>query len=93
MNQTFQKPVLKHIGPVYSEPCKTSKMEFFAKIFEGWKLLIILTKNSILDVWQHSEYLYLHILKTFDNGKKVYTAYSTTLVYNYQQLESQGKPF
>ena len=31
-------------------------MEFFAKMVKDWKLLIILTKSSILDIWQHSEY-------------------------------------
>ena len=40
----------------YSEPCQTSKMECFAKIVNGLKLLIIFAKRSVLDVWQGSKY-------------------------------------
>ena len=40
----------------YSEPCQTSKMEFFAKLVKGFKPLTIFVKSSILDVWQSSEY-------------------------------------
>ena len=32
------------IPEAYSEPCQASKMEIFAKIVNGWKLLTILTK-------------------------------------------------
>ena len=39
---------------VHSEPCQ-SKMHSFAKIVNGWKLLTISIKRSILDVWQGSE--------------------------------------
>ena len=39
----------------YVEPCQTSKMEHFARV-NGWKLLTIFAKSSILDVWQDSEY-------------------------------------
>ena len=31
-------------------------MELFAKIVNGFQLLAIFAKNSILDVWQASEY-------------------------------------
>ena len=31
-------------------------MGFFEKINNGWKLLTIVEKSSILDVWQGSEY-------------------------------------
>ena len=31
-------------------------MELFEKIDIGWKLLTIVAKSSILDVWQGSEY-------------------------------------
>ena len=31
-------------------------MEFNAEMIKDWKLLIILTKSSILDVSQHFEY-------------------------------------
>ena len=49
---------------VYSEPCQTSKMGFFAKITEGSKPLTISTKSFILDVWQGSKYNYVskHII-------------------------------
>ena len=34
---------------VYSEPCQTSKMEFFAKMIDGLHLLTIFAKKPILD--------------------------------------------
>ena len=34
----------------YSEPCQISKMELSLKIVNGWKLLTISAKSSILDV-------------------------------------------
>ena len=40
----------------HSEPSQKSKMELFAKIINGLKLLNILTKGSILDIWLGSEY-------------------------------------
>ena len=52
----------------YSEPCQTSKMERFAKIFNGWKPFAekvkgwrpstIFAKISILDAWYGSEYIF-----------------------------------
>ena len=39
-----------HYTEEYSEPCKTSKKERFAKIVD-FRLLIILAKHSILDFW------------------------------------------
>ena len=39
----------------YSEPSGTSKMEFFAKIVNGWKPLTIFAKSSILDIRLGSE--------------------------------------
>ena len=41
----------------YSEPCQTSKMVNFAKIYKVFQLLTIFAKCSVLDVWQHSEYV------------------------------------
>ena len=40
----------------YSEPCQTSTMKCFAKMVNGWKLLTIFAKHSILDYWHGSEY-------------------------------------
>ena len=42
---------------LHAEPTKILKMEFFAKIVNHWKLLIIFTKSSVLDVWVGSEYI------------------------------------
>ena len=39
-----------------SEPLKTSKMERFAKIFNGFQPFTNFAKSSILDVWQAFEY-------------------------------------
>ena len=44
------------ISAAYSEPCQTSKTEFFAKMVNGLQQLIIFTKSSILAVWQSSKY-------------------------------------
>ena len=41
---------------VYSEPCKTSDVEPFAKLVDSWKSLIFFTKSSVLDVYKDSEY-------------------------------------
>ena len=43
-------------GEVYSEPSRTSKMELFTKKFNGFFLLTIFAKNSILDVRLGFEY-------------------------------------
>ena len=40
----------------HSESCQKSKAELFAKLFNGFKLLIIFRKSFILDVWQGFEY-------------------------------------
>ena len=39
-----------NISEEYSESCQTSKMELFAKILNGFQLLTIFAKSSILDV-------------------------------------------
>ena len=38
-----------------SEPCQTSKMERLGKMGNGQKLLTVLAKRTILDVWQGSD--------------------------------------
>ena len=43
----------------YSEPCETTKAEFFQKIANSWKQRAIFAKSSILDVWQGSEYAWV----------------------------------
>ena len=48
----------------YWEPSQSSKKEFFAEIFNGWKPLTIVAKSSILDVWQVSEYASACTMKT-----------------------------
>ena len=42
---------------LYSQPSQIFKMELFAKIVNTWKPLTIFAKNSILDIWQGSEYV------------------------------------
>ena len=41
---------------MHSEHCQTSKTKLFAKIIKGRRLLIVFTKNFILDVLQEFEY-------------------------------------
>ena len=38
------------IAEVYSEPCRTSKMELIAKIVKGFQLFTVIIKSSILDI-------------------------------------------
>ena len=40
----------------YLEPYQICKIELFAKIVNSWKPLTIFASNSILDVWQGSQY-------------------------------------
>ena len=48
----------------YSEHCQTFKIELFAKIVSGCKVL--LQKSSILDIWQGFQYaLWIILLKVF----------------------------
>ena len=41
---------------VHKENCQISKIKLCAKISNGWMLVTIFTKSSILDAWQGSEY-------------------------------------
>ena len=54
----FFRCILCQYSEAYSEPSQTSKMEFFAKIVNGFQLLTISAKRSIVDVWQCLEYTY-----------------------------------
>ena len=47
----------------YSELCETSEMESFGKIVDNLKLLTIVTKRSISDFWQDSNYT--SVMNTF----------------------------
>ena len=54
----------------YSDHCQISKMGCFEKIVDGFELLTIFAKRSMLGVWQGSDYgsaadTYFHL------GKKV----------------------
>ena len=44
--QIFGKRCSENLSKIHSEPCQTSKMEFFAKIVNGQKPLTIFTKSS-----------------------------------------------
>ena len=53
------------------------RMDFFAKIVNGWKLLTIFAKSSVLDVWLGSEHASVNLNLIFffvilvDNGNNV----------------------
>ena len=49
----------------YSELSQTSKVEFFAKIVNSFKMITIFKKNFILDIfdWQDSEYAPVNIFE------------------------------
>ena len=55
---SFLEPQQNNLSkPVaYSEPCQPFKIECFAKIVSGQRLLTFFVKHSILDVWQGSQY-------------------------------------
>lgn len=46
----------KHESEAYSQPAQTFNFGFFAKIVNCWRLLTILSKGSILEIWQGSKY-------------------------------------
>lgn len=41
----------KYLSETYSNPCQVSKIEILKKIVNGFKLLTIVAKTSILGVW------------------------------------------
>ena len=43
---------------MYSELSQTSKMDYFSKIANDWKLSTFFKKHSILDVWHGPEYIF-----------------------------------
>ena len=45
------------LSEAYSESCKTSKIEHFAEIVNGFRPLTILGKRSFLDFWQGFEFV------------------------------------
>ena len=47
----------KNVAEAYSEPSRTSKMQLFAKIVNGFQPLIIFAKSFILDVQLGFEYV------------------------------------
>ena len=49
----------------YSEPSRTSKLELFSKIVNGWKPLTIFAESFILDVRLGSEYVSEHYAFSF----------------------------
>ena len=49
----------EHNTETYSEPCHKSKMESFAKIVNGLKVLAIFAKRFILDIWQGFECVFV----------------------------------
>lgn len=44
-----------YLAEAYSEPSKTSQIEFYMKIFNSSNPLLILLKSSNIDVWEGSE--------------------------------------
>ena len=63
---------------VFPEPCKTSVLEWFAKIVNGWKLFFV--KHFILDVWQGSVYA----------SEKVWILAPVPFIFNPQKLEKSN---
>ena len=60
---------VKFLEQVYSEPCQTSKMEYFAKIVYSLQVLIIFAKCTILYAWQGSEYSFALNAKIFISSR------------------------
>ena len=49
--------LLRQKSEAYSKHGRTSKMEFFGKLINGFLLLNIFTESSLLDVWLGSKYV------------------------------------
>ena len=74
-----QKILRNQRAEVYPKPCKTSVLECFAKIVNGWKLFFI--KHFILDVWQGSVYA----------SEKVWIILAPApFIFNLQKLEKSN---
>ena len=65
LNLAFQNEKMDEEWTDLPLPCKTFTIEFFAKIVNGWKPLIIFAKSSLLETWLGSEYTSVN----FDNYK------------------------
>ena len=63
----------------HSEPCQTSKMEGFAKIFNGFWSLTIFAKRSVLDPWQGSEYVFARINLRAGVSQPIFTCSNLTI--------------
>ena len=54
--QLIEKLKLGKRSEPYFQSSNASNMDLFAKKIDGWKLLTIFAKSSILDVWRNSDY-------------------------------------
>ena len=52
----FENKTIWKMSEEYLEQLRTSKMELFAKVFNGFKPLIVFAQSSILDVLSGSKY-------------------------------------
>ena len=65
-----------HNTETYSEPCQISKMELFAQIGNGLKLLTSFTRSSIFDVYHGSEYASVIRSDKISNNSETHTTYA-----------------
>ena len=56
MQQNFSKKFILHSAEAYSEPYQMSEIELFSKIVNSIHSLTAFAKNSVLVVWECSEY-------------------------------------
>ena len=56
LNPVHKKGSEIFLFTLYLELCQRYLMELFAKMFSGFHSFTIITKSSILDLWQSSEY-------------------------------------
>ena len=61
------------------EPCQTSKTKCLTKKVNGFQPLSIYAKNSILDIWQGSDYV-SGLLKLNCHGSKIH-GYTRMFIY------------
>ena len=57
------KILSEQTSEVYPEPCQISKLELFVKKINGFQLLTIFMKRSVLDVYQASGYVSGHSIE------------------------------
>ena len=77
----------------YSEPSRTSRWSFLQEKVNGWRLLVISTKCSILVVWQGSKHGSSSVTVTNVLNNIAFTFITVTFKKAIDELVYKSKPF